>query len=189
MKCEKWANLRWSFARHVCWIACQWNRSLFLKFVVTGNVWRVCVLWTTGSPSLCMSPPPSPHSLTKLMIHTLQQHIAISRSIWGAQIVQNIPKNASLFLSLLWFPSLPLMFLFASHLTSPPLLCPPLPLYFWGLCKSINEIMQTNDPIPASPLFPLFISRSLVHFGGLMEWIIGWCILGCIAVLLCQQLW
>lgn len=154
------------------WNVRHWNGSLFLKCVVSDNVWTLCVLWKTDYLSLCVSlPPPSLHLLTKLMTESLQQHIAISRSIWGAQIVQNIPKFSP-FLSLLCFafPSFSLSFsLLSSQLTSPPISRPSLPLaalYFWGLCKSINEIKQTNDPVPTSFCFRcLFLALLLISEG------------------------
>lgn len=111
--------------------------------------------------------PSSLGLLTKLMTETLQQHIAISRSIWGAQIALNIPKIQSLSF-FLWFgfPSVSLSFaLFSSHLTSPflspgPHLLFPLSIFFSRLCKSKNEIKPTDDPVPTSLCPVVYFSLS-----------------------------
>lgn len=102
------------------------NGSLFLRCVVTGM--SVCYVNNRFPPSVCLSPTPFLYLLAKLMAESLSQHIAISRSICGAQIVQNIPKIQSLsFKSAVCLS----FFLFIFLLSSPPP-CPSLhllPLY------------------------------------------------------------
>lgn len=89
---------------------------------------------------LCLSPSPSLCLLTELMTENLYQGIAISRSIWGAQIVQNIPKIQShpFFAYGLIFPSVSLPFALLSLTLN--LLFSPLALTS-SSCSLYFEIM------------------------------------------------
>lgn len=118
--------------------------SLFLKCVATEIVWKLFFVNNALSP--CFSPSASSCFQTKLMTETLHQHIAISRSIWGAQIAQSIPKSSVPFffplvdfsICLFIFPSF-----FPSH-TQP--LFPSPGLHFLSLftiCRDyVNQIMK-----------------------------------------------
>lgn len=112
----------------------------------------MCSVNNRFPPCVRLSPSPSLHSQNKLMTDSPITHCNFTLNLRGTNSTEH-PKNSVPFFSLFHgsslFSSLYLTLFFYSYLTSPA----PRFLFslcFGGLCKSINKITQTNDPVPTS---------------------------------------